>query len=137
MRMSGRKCTALRDLLVAPVGSEFVGKVRVLETFPPAFTTLDPLVSSDGDDGESSDGQLVWSFAVSVGDDSARLVAIVSDASGEAMIGMSASHALSDGKAGMSNLGKLLGRYRLLEARLRSGICDDCKCFFVDGISEG
>jgi hypothetical protein len=111
-----------------------LGKVRVLETYPPAPTTLDPLVSSEGDDGGNSEEQLVWRFAVNVGDDSSRLVAIVSDASGEAMIGMSATSALSDGKAAMSNLRKLVGECGLLEARLRSGVCDGFKCFFIDDI---
>jgi hypothetical protein len=130
--MSRRKCLALRDLLLAPAGSEFVGSARVFGTYPAFPSTLDHLISRESGAGTSPD-KLVWRFAVSLGDDgSACLVAIVSDAAGEAMIGMSANDATSDRISAVTNLEKLVGKCQLVA--VRSGICDNYKYFFIDDV---
>jgi hypothetical protein len=140
--MDGRGCKNLKELLVAPVGSVFLGKFRICGTVPPVSTweaaTVKRLIADEAPDGNASEAKPVWRFAAALDDATAQLHAIFCDSSGEAMIGMPAAEAMESGNqaAAMFNLEKLIHDGQALTGRVRSVEYQGFKYFLIDDVYD-
>ena len=125
----------LQTILVGPGNSTFKGRLRVVDTFPPAtqltLQTVETLCSID------ENGDPLYKVAVSVEDDNATIVsALLTDAAATRLMGMPSSAALTERAKLLSNLRHAIDNRKIWQGTVQSVLVNGAKFFVVTSLEE-